>query len=414
MSSRQLKKLRAQEEAAKRAATQGSSASGGEAGAGSDEDDDAEDDGSDDGIGARARPKNAFAAFAALGGGNNGDEDEDEDTEGEDAGKQEHTEVPPPDEETRPKAGSKKKKKKKKKGAKAKPLAEEPSDDAAPSPAAAASAAAAAAPEDPAGLDEIDRALQELDRKMAGKAVAVPSQVPATSTATVPSHDVLIKVNLSDLRVLNELREVFGRDTIQAAQASDALGVPGRPRGEPAEGNPGLVMVDLETFLRADPPPPPGRVRIGGGGGGAGAAGMVAKRNPFIQWKDTWPRATSGGLAMRQVTSDVGAPAAAVVEYTFVHSPAYVHLEDVFFTMVTMHNAHPLIQFLKQHRMFPASCSVSLFSPLPDSQPSILPPSSRSAASPSCRTRTPRWRPTSASACSSPLAVLRCHPSARS
>ncbi|ERS95551.1 nulp1-pending protein [Sporothrix schenckii 1099-18] len=345
MSSRQLKKLRAQEE--KRAQTSGR-AHADEANENNDGIDDDEDEADVD---TRPRPKNVFAAFAAL--GDEGDDDDDEKEKDDDEADEQQPQVKDASDAARPapKAGKKKKKKKKGKGGK---------------PAAAAAATAPTAPD---GLDEIDRALEELRLKEGAKAgTADQAGGPHSNnrrTLDAAAHD--IRVSFADLRVLNELREVFGRDIVQAAAADDALGVPGRPRGEAGEagegGNPNVVMMDLESFLRAPPPPPRGMVYVGANGqrlpSAGGMAGLVAKRNPFIQWKDTWPRGTSGGLAMRQVTDAKVVPGTAagrgVVEYAFVHSPAYVVLEDEFFTLVMMHNPQPLIQFLRDHPFHIAS-----------------------------------------------------------
>lgn len=348
MSSRQLKKLRAQEERAAQKSSLGSDNGHGETAVADDDNNDEAEESEESEADTRPKPRNVFAAFAALGDeGDNGD-DEDEEEQQEEVTQQKEDDS---DERSAPKPSKKKKKKKKKgKGGKAEVAEAVPANAKAP-----ASSAAAPKPAPAEDLDEIDRALEELrlkDNIKTGTAGA-----PGTSSSYNASHN--IKVNFSDLRVMNELREVFGRDIVQQAAADDAQGVPGRPRGEAAEGNPNVVMMDLESFLRAPPPPPRGMVYVGANGQRlptSGAMGMVAKRNPFIQWKDTWPRGTSGGLAMRQVTDNKAVAAnGGVVEYTFVHSAAYVYLEDEFFTLVMMHNPQPLIQFLKTHPFHIAS-----------------------------------------------------------
>ncbi|CAK7197505.1 hypothetical protein SEUCBS139899_000152 [Sporothrix eucalyptigena] len=349
MSSRQLKKLRAQEELAAQKRASGATSANGSDNEKDDIEEDEEDE--DEVVDTRPRPKNVFAAFAALGDEGDGDDDDEED-------ENDAEETKPKEDEPRPTASkaSKKKKKKKKKG-KGGDVAAEVTVTEAPKKTAAKSSAKDTAPataEPAADLDEIDRALQELNLQ--------PSKPGAVSSlaSTVPPAKS-IKVNFADLRVMNELREVFGREAMQAHAAEEAQGVPGRQRagggggGERAEGQPGMIQMDLETFLRAPPPPPRGMVYVNANGqrqpADGGVAAAVAKRNPFIQWKDTWPRGTSGGLSMKQLQMD----STGATEYTFVHSPAYLHLEDTFITLVMMHNPHPLIQFLRQHPFHIAS-----------------------------------------------------------
>ncbi|CAK7241439.1 MAG: hypothetical protein STHCBS139747_002901 [Sporothrix thermara] len=379
MSSRQLKKLRAQEELAAQKRAAGALSPNGSA----DDDNEDDDDGSSEDEVVVARPravKNVFAAFAAL-----GDEDQDEDEEDEEA------DEPRKDEEetsTRPAAAKvsekKKKKKKKKKSGKVgggggggggdvevvmkaatAPVQTQAAAAAGGGGVGTGGSAATATVVPQTDLDEIDRALQELALKPVKARTAASAAASALATgagATAPSHRAkAIKINFADLRVSNELREVFGREAMQAAAAEEAQGVPGqrqRPghNGGGGDGPAGMIQMDLETFLRAPPPPPRGMVYVDANGqqmpkiGRGGVADAVARRNPFVQWKDTWPRGTSGGLSMRR--ADAGDEDE---DFAFVHSPAYQHLEDTFLTLVMMHNPQPLIQFLRQHPFHIAS-----------------------------------------------------------
>ncbi|EFX06564.1 nulp1-pending protein [Grosmannia clavigera kw1407] len=356
MSSRQLKKLRAQEEQKRAALAVDGDAD--EASSGSEEEN----------LGVRPRAKNAFAAFAALGGDDDGDDggdnnnDDDDDDDDDNRHNEDGIERPPSSQQQAAKTakpGKKKKKAKKKdKGGKTEAGAESvsvasslpvtsPGKKGAKTERKAKSAKDAAAEDD--GLDEIDRALKELNIQRPAAQQQVQRQQDQDQSATVLAgggSNIRIRLNFHDLRVLNELRDVFGRDTIRAARADE---------GERVDGNPGVVMVDLETFLHGTPTVAPGMGRRAGAMLAAAAAsqrGMteaVARRNPFIEFKDTWARAPSGGLGMRQVTPTAAATSSAVAEYTFTHSPAYVQLDQTFFSLVMMHNHHPLIQFLKQN-----------------------------------------------------------------
>ncbi|CAK7229349.1 hypothetical protein SBRCBS47491_007215 [Sporothrix bragantina] len=350
MSSRQLKKLRAQEELAAQKRASGVAASPN----GSDAEEENDDESEEEVVDTRPRAKNVFAAFAALGDEGGDDEEEDEPEENEDEQPQ------PPQEEARPAASKASKKKKKKKKGKGKGggggEAEVADTPVVPAKKAPAVADPTSAPND---LDEIDRALQELALKP-GKSGAAP----LTAASAPGRNSKAIKINLADLRVNNELREVFGREAMQAAAAEEAQGVPGRQRpqaqrgGGDGEGQAGMIQMDLETFLRAPPPPPRGMVYVDANGQrqptDGGVAAAVAKRNPFIQWKETWPRGTSGGLSMRRLDASPSSPEVDE-DFCFVHSPAYQHLEDTFVSLVMMHNPHPLIQFLRQHPFHIAS-----------------------------------------------------------
>ena len=320
MSSRQIKKLRAQEELARKAAARDKNDETG----GSDE--------SEDEIDIRpARPKNAFAAFAALEDDNSNDNKEEEDDE--DMTEDVPAEVAP---EPIPKAAASKKKKKNKKSKKGE--GEDTNRNGKGK-----------------DLDEIDRALQELNLSKPGAAVLGAG----TALTTPPQHR--IRIELHNLRVLNELRDVFGNGVLATAHAQEQAGGPAnaRARGER------LVNVDLETFFRA---PAQGYTHRGLL---PSSAGLVAKRNPFIQWKDTWPRATSGGLSMAQV----GAPdALGVTEYAFVHGSEYIGLEEQFQTMTLLVHAdtNMLFNFLKQFPFHIASLVVvSLFARTHDQNPTL-------------------------------------------
>src|SRR2546423_1833859 len=86
--------------------------------------------------------------------------------------------------------------------------------------------------------------------------------------------------------------------------------------------------------------PAAGRRRRGRGGGLAGMlAGQQAsgargslgyRKNVFIQGKDTWPRATAGGLGMEVLQKSAGG----TVFYSFVHNAAYQDVQRQFYICV--------------------------------------------------------------------------------
>ncbi|CAK7270868.1 hypothetical protein SEPCBS57363_004322 [Sporothrix epigloea] len=349
MSSRQLKKLRAKEELAAQKGVLGAASTNGSEGK-IEKLDESEDEDEDEIDELRPRTKNAFAAFAALDG-----EEEGEEIDAEEENEEENVEhKPQPQEGATPNALKASKKKKKKKN-KSKGGSEAAGTKLVKNTTSAASTKTTDATAD---LDDIDRALQELALQ------PFKSSVDATSSTLAPTRNAkAIKIVFADLRVTNELREVFGREAMQAVAAEEAQGVPGRQRpaaggggGGDGEGQAGVIQMDLETFLRAPPPPPRGMVYLNANGQrqptDGGVAAAVAKRNPFIQWKDTWPQGTSGGLSMHRVDPR---HAEKDEDFLFVHSPAYQQLEDTFLSLVMMHDPQAMIQFLRQHPFHIAS-----------------------------------------------------------
>ncbi|KAJ9149806.1 Nulp1-pending protein [Pleurostoma richardsiae] len=289
MSSRQLRKLRKQQDLLSLQAE------------GAREDEDSEDEPSP----AKPRPS-TFSAFAALGGDDGNDDDEDD----EDDQSQNTPDVAPKPAviaiATPPKKS--KKSKKKKKGKKSEPnvAAEEPKQ---------------AISQD--GLDEIDLALKELNVAPSSEPTSAEQQ-PQQSRAYSEELSRLLSVNTHHLKVVNEMRALFGRETIEAARVEDdAEAQQGRRRQRQVPQN-----VDLETFLRGRP--------------GQKISEVLLRRNPFIQGKENWPKASAEGLTMEPVQGDRGD----IEEYRFCHDKAYDNLEGKFFAYVQMHDPMQLVYFL--------------------------------------------------------------------
>lgn len=224
---------------------------------------------------------NAFAGFAAL-GDMGGDDEESDEAEQEDEKVDE-----PKRTELAPQAKAKKAKKKKKKAKK-----QQTEADAAPTEASRAGQE-----------DEIDRALEELSK---GQPAAGPSEALALANVlrSEPQH----------LKVMNEMRNIFGRDAIHAAETEQtAEQNQARRRGQPQ-------MLDLEGVLRGDP-----RQKM---------SDVIIRRNPFIQWKETWPVAPALGLTMKSLEEWEDG----ITEFTFSHEPTYVSQELEFFQFVETYN----------------------------------------------------------------------------
>ncbi|KAI0601793.1 transcriptional repressor TCF25-domain-containing protein [Biscogniauxia sp. FL1348] len=262
---------------------------------------------SDDAPVQKSKPS-IFSGFAAL-----GDQDEQDD-EDEDEDETAPAPAPPKPIET-PKASSKKSKKKKKKAKKS---------------------GASTAKEEPVAqedVDEIDQALREL-------ALLKKPSAPGTWAGEDNDDSIskayericeLLRINTYHLKVINEMRNLFGREAIAAAQNEEDEE---RARAQ-RQRRPLQQQVDLETYLRGQP--------------GKSLPEVTLRRNPFLPGKDTWPRASSEGLAMTQLKNEQDMAKSGTVEFGFSHSPAYNELEKQFFGLVQMYDPMQLVHFLHRH-----------------------------------------------------------------
>lgn len=166
-----------------------------------------------------AKPR--VSLFAALGGE---DEEEDEEEEGEqEAEPVADRDDKPATEQTQP-AGAAKKRRKKKKGKK------KQEQDKAPE---------APAPDE----DEIDKALKELKIQ--------PRASPRShSDGTDQDGESVLAINPYNLKAIHEMKALFGREVIEAARAEEEA-EDAAARRRLLHG--GARQVDLETFLKGDP-----------------------------------------------------------------------------------------------------------------------------------------------------------------
>ncbi|OLN87202.1 Ribosome quality control complex subunit 1 [Colletotrichum chlorophyti] len=248
--------------------------------------------------------------FAALGSAGDNDDHDESDNDPNEAREKVQSESEP---ESVPQPAKKKnKKKKKKKGKKASeqlktesPKSENEQDD------------------------EIDRALRELN-------IARNANSNATDNLAQRSRDIdeLLQINTHHLRAINEMRALFGKEAIQAAQDEERAELEAARRAQ----RPGQ-HVDLETALRGNP-----RQKL---------PEISLRRNVFIQGKETWPRATAVGLVMKEIRKgDDG-----LTEFAYVHEPAYDNVQLAFFGCVQLGDPMQMIQLL---RVYPYHISTLL------------------------------------------------------
>lgn len=257
-----------------------------------------------------------FSGFAALGGADE-DNSNDSDNKEEEAPEEEPAIL----EVIRP--ASKKSKKKKKKAKKA---VDETNNKNVPS-----GGKATALSDD---ADEIDRALRELNL-VAKSAKDGSVSGPATAAAAKPYERIceLLSLNTVHLRAINEMRTLFGREAMAAAEMEEQEDEMNRNRRRNQRQM--RENVDLETFLRGVP--------------GKSLPEVTLRRNPFLPGKETWPRAATDGLTMKQVKDGTVETKCGTVEFGFAHDQNYNNLERQFFALAQMYEPMQLVHFLHRH-----------------------------------------------------------------
>lgn len=244
----------------------------------------------------------AFAGFAAL-----GDDDEaDRDNEDNDEDQEVEQEVEATPAEPQPTPAKKSKKSKKKKKAKKAAATTDPATDPA---------------ED--GEDEIDRALKELNIQRTSKQ-AVEQDAQTMYDAQLAR---LLSISFDHLKVINELRAMFGQETIDSVRNQDEAETRDERRRQ-RRGGPRQIQMDMETFLKGRP--------------GEKIPDVVLRKNPFMQGKEDWPKASAGGLKMEAVTDERVEP----TEYRFCHDKAYGMLEVQFYSLVDMMDPMRIVHFV--------------------------------------------------------------------
>ena len=180
------------------------------------------------------------------------------------------------------------------------------------------------------GADEIDAALRELNLKKS-------AQVTESKTLPIdPDYEKvcnLLGVNTQHLKVANEMRALFGK------AATEIHDDPGGPTGRGARRRQRAQnqQVDLETALKGHHLP------------GKGLPELTLRRNNFIQGKDDWPKAPTGGLTM-EVIDDPGDGSDGSVEFTYSHNKAYQIIQQTFHAFVDMGDPQNLIGLLVRNR----------------------------------------------------------------
>jgi hypothetical protein len=255
--------------------------------------------------------------FAMLGDG--GDEDE-EDEEDEGAVQDVEPDADKSDDHAEAKTISasnpSKKSKKKKKKAKAKGKAADADADKSATSAKASS-----------GLDEIDQALLALNVTPNGQSGSGSDQQDAAISEEKQQLFSVLSVDTQHLHAANEMKKLFGRAALQQNEEE------ARPRQRGQQGGIAAALVGRNA---------PGNRNL---------ASLGLRRNIFIQGKEEWPRATSGGLGMEIVEKRADGS----VEYRFVHNSTYQDVQRQFQVCVASMDPDRMVQLLANNRKFSPS-----------------------------------------------------------
>lgn len=180
-----------------------------------------------------------------------------------------------------------------------------------------------------AELDEIDAALKELSTNGNG------SQQHTTAAGvdhTLNEANRLLAVDTSHLHAANEMRRLFGRAALEADREDGAAPRHGMGGGNRRQQR---QQVGLREALR--------------GGhrqdGRSGLSAMALRRNIFIQGKEDWPQATSGGLGMEVEEKR----ADGTILYKFVHNTSYQDVQSQFETCVASMDPQRMIVLLQHN-----------------------------------------------------------------
>ena len=179
-------------------------------------------------------------------------------------------------------------------------------------------------------LDEIDLALRSLST---GKDALSTNESQAGTRESFPEMYKLLAIDSRNLNATNEMKRLFGNVVLEDEEAENEPG-PARRRGR-------AQQLDLGGALAGRNSP---------ASRGQGLAGLALRRNVFMAGKESWPKATSGGLGMELVEklSD------GTTEFQFVHNTSYQDVQTQFQTCVESLDPQRLISLLQFHRTYPS------------------------------------------------------------
>ena len=164
-------------------------------------------------------------------------------------------------------------------------------------------------------VDDLDALLQSLSTSQNSQ----PDKSEATTNQYAMQLQELLSVESRHLHTSNEIRKLFGSSAIKEELGEENARQPARRRAH----NAGRYSAGSQTL-----------------------SSVSLKRNIFVQGKDSWPRATSGGLGME--VEEMGADD--TILYRFVHSRGYQDVQMQFLMCVESMDPERLLQLLHFNR----------------------------------------------------------------
>lgn len=176
--------------------------------------------------------------------------------------------------------------------------------------------------------DEVDRALKELAAKNSkGKGTPSDSQEHSNWEKAATT---LLAIDEKNLNPVNEMKSLFGNIALEG-QESRSSSRNQRRREQNQQGG-----VDLATALT-------GRYCVASKGKELGA--LAHRRNVFVQGKEEWPLATSGGLSMEHIRD----PDSFEKNYNIVHNNLYQETQAHFRMVVESMDPQRMIGLLSMY-----------------------------------------------------------------
>jgi len=265
-----------------------------------------------------APPVQKPSLFALLGETEQDDEEEEEE-DNDHLLVDDEPESKPKPVSSQPKPGKRNKKKKKKGKGKAKSVSPAPQKSQMSSKMLSS------------GMDEIDAALLALDiRPGSGEE---GNQQGHQISEELQQLCAVLAVDAQHLQPANEMRKLFGRAAVQGLNREDEGGRR-RGRGHPQGGVAGAVAGRNAPGSRHGP-------------------SLALRKNIFMQGKEEWPRATTGGLGMEVVSKNTDG----TVEYRFVHNKEYQNVQGQFEVCVASMDPDRMVHLLQFNRKL-TSCDL--------------------------------------------------------
>ncbi|KIW31385.1 uncharacterized protein PV07_03037 [Cladophialophora immunda] len=154
--------------------------------------------------------------------------------------------------------------------------------------------------------DEIDRALKELAAKEGRTQAASSEKQESPSWESRATR--LLAIDSHNLNPVNEMKSLFGNIALEGQESRFS------PRNQRRREQNQQGGVDLATALT-------GRYCVASRGKELGS--LAHRRNVFVQGKEEWPLATSGGLSMELVKPDSDSKDSPEKRYNIMHNNAY-------------------------------------------------------------------------------------------